>query len=541
MPDERLEQEEKITYDEEERRREREKEKQEEIIPEKNLTPEEFIKERYAQFLGILEDSDSKWVLQKYLSAFARSYDPHCDYMSPETSEDFDIDMKLSLVGIGAMLRPEDGTAKIVSLVPGGPADSDTSKNHLRPGDKIIGVGQGNEEIVSIRHWPLYKAVRIIRGKKGSKVVLKVIPATDPSGSTTKKVVLIRDEVKLEAREAKSKIKTVDDVDGTAYKLGVIELPAFYADMQGRRANPNYKSSSRDISKILREMREKDVDGIVLDLRNNGGGSLIEAVMMTGLFIKSGPTVQVRERRNISILPDNNPTIAYSGPLVVLVNRLSASASEILAAALQDYGRAVIVGDSKTHGKGSVQTILRMNRDASMGKLKVTNALFYRISGGSTQLRGVKPDIVVSSPYDFMEFGEDFLPNPMEWSTIRTAIYSPFGDLTDIIPEVAELSKKRRETDGPFIAYTKLLKRIEVASSEESLSLNLETRRSKATAEKELLDIQNKLMEQGQDDDEANDIVETEALNILVDLIRATEKRKKSMTIAEHQPKGNSK
>jgi len=511
-----------------------EKELQEEKIPQENLTPEEKIKEIYVQFQGIIEDSDGKWVLQKYLSAFARAYDPHCDYMSPETSEDFDIDMKLSLCGIGAMLRPEDGAAKIVSLVPGGPADSDTSKNHLRPGDKIIAVGQGDEKLVSILHWPLYKAVRIIRGEKGTKVVLKVIPATDPTGTTTKKVVIIRDEVKLEAREAKAKTKNLKDADGKEYTLGIVDLPAFYADMQGRRFDPDSKSCSRDIAKLLREMREKNVDGIVLDLRTNGGGSLFEAVQMTGLFIKTGPTVQVREARNIGILPDRNPTIAYSGPLVVLVNRLSASASEILAAALQDYGRAVIVGDTKTHGKGSVQTILRLSRDSSMGKFKVTNALFYRISGGSTQLRGVKPDIVVSSAFDFMEFGEDFLPNPMEWSTIKTAIYSPFSDLSGIIPQLTELSEKRRETEESFIAYNKLLKRIEAATAEESFSLNIETRREKAKSEKELLDIQNKLMEQDKEDED-NDIVETEALRILIDLIRITNQNQKDQTIAEHQ------
>ena len=508
------------------------------FVPPKHLTPEEFINKYYEQYLGVLNDSDSKFVLQKYLSAFARSYDPHCDYMSPETSEDFDIDMKLSLVGIGAMLRPEDGAAKVVSLVPGGPADRDTSKNKLRPGDKIIAVGQGNDEQVSILHWPLYKAVRIIRGKKGSKIVMTVIPATDPTGTSTKKVVLIRDEVKLEERAAKSTVKTINDAAGKPHKLGVVKLPAFYADMM-RRKGADSKSSSRDIAKILRELREKNVEGIILDLRTNGGGSLLEAVLMTGLFIETGPTVQVRERRTISILPDRNPTIAYSGPMVVLVNRLSASASEILAAAMQDYGRAVIVGDSKTHGKGSVQTILRLNRDKSIGKLKVTNALFYRISGGSTQLRGVKPDIVISSPFDFMEFGEDFLTHPMEWSTIRSAIYSPFGDLSNDISILAKKSEERRKNDKSFIAYTKLLKRIEETTTKHTLSLNIETRRTKAKAEQELLDIQNKLMEQGQNSDDETDIVEDETLHILLDLVELKNKEKKARAITDNLEPGN--
>ncbi len=495
-------------------------------------TPEEFIQERYNQFLGILEDCDNKWVLQKYLSAFARAYDPHCDYMSPETSADFDIDMKLSLVGIGAMLHPDDGAARIVSLVPGGPADRDTSPNHLRPGDKIIAVAQGNGDFVSILHWPLYKAVKIIRGEKGTKVVLKVIPVADPSGSTTKIVTIIRDEVKLEDSAAKSEIRNQTDETGKVFKLGIVKLPAFYADMSGRRNNPNAKSASRDVSKILMEMRDKNVDGLILDLRNNGGGSLLEAVLMTGLFIKTGPTVQVRERRTISILPDNNPTIAYSGPMVVLVNRLSASASEILAAAMQDYGRAVIVGDSKTHGKGTVQTILRLSRDASMGKFKVTNALFYRISGGSTQLRGVTPDIVVPSAFDYMEFGEEYLTNPMEWTTIRSAIYSPFSDLSGVIPQLAKKSLHRRQTEKSYIAYTKLLKRIKKSNEEETISLNIKTRRGKAQEEQEMLDIQNKLMEQGQSkDSDEKDIVKDEALKILVDLIHANQEKEKEIAI----------
>ena len=514
-----------------------EEEEKEPVVEQPKLTPEEHILERYEQFLTTLEDSDSEWVLQKYLSAFARVYDPHCDYMSPATAEDFDIEMKLSLFGIGALLRPDDGTAKIVRLIPGGPAARDESKNRLRPGDKIIAVAQDTEKAVSILHWPLYKSVRLIRGPKGTRVVLTVIPATDPTGTSTKTVALIRDEVKLEDRAAKSSVKLMTDSRGDDYTLGIIELPTFYADLKGKRTNPDYKSSSRDVARILREMREDSVDGVVLDLRNNGGGSLLEAVLMTGLFIKTGPTVQVRERRVISILPDNDPSVAYGGPLVVLVNRLSASASEILAAALQDYGRAVIVGDSKTHGKGTVQTVLNLSRTSPLGAIKVTNALFYRISGGSTQLRGVTPDIVVPSAFDFMEFGEDFLPNPLEWSTIDTAIYSPFGSLEGALATLAARSQERQEKDERLIAYHKLLDRIKELNTRETLSLNIEARKAQAKAEKELLDIQNDLMEQAGDmgddeedeEDERNDVVEEEALHILMDLIHVSAQREKSI------------
>jgi len=483
--------------------------------------PEELIADGYSQFLTTLEDNDSEWVLQKYLSSFARAFDPHCDYMSQSSVENFDIEMKLSLVGIGALLLSENGAAKIVRLIPGGPAARDTRDNRLLPNDRIIAVAQGNAEAVSILHWPLYKAVRLIRGKKDTKVVLTVIPASAPTGGATKLVDLIRDEVKLEDREAKSEIRALPDIEGNPRKFGVIRLPAFYADLKGKRTNPNRKSSSRDVARILREMREDDVAGVLLDLRNNGGGSLLEAVLMTGLFIKTGPTVQVRERFRKSILPDDDPSIVYSGPLVVLVNRLSASASEILAGALQDYGRAIIVGDSKTHGKGSVQTILPMSRDKKMGSIKVTSALFYRVSGASTQLRGVVPDIVIPSAFEYMELGEDFLSNSLEWSSVREVMYSPFGDFSPVITNIVERSRQRRDSDQRFAAYHELLGRLETLNKTEELSLNIERRREKARAEKELFDIQNELIEQSSgegDDSEKPDLVLSESVNILSDL-----------------------
>jgi len=490
--------------------------------PDPNLPPAAFIRDRYNQFLQVLEDHDDEWVVQQFLAAFARAFDPHCDYMSPASAEDFAIEMKLSLVGIGAMLRPEDGTAKIVSLLPGGPAASDKSENRLRPGDKIIAVAQGDEPPVSILHWPLYRAVRVIRGEVGSRVVLTVIPATDPTGSTTKTVELIRDEVKLEAREAKSRIETHVGPDGTDLRVGVIVLPAFYADMGAKRYESGYKSASRDVATILRKLRDENVDGIILDLRNNGGGSLVEAVLMTGLFIESGPVVLVKERRTVNILPDNDPTIAYAGPLAVLVNRTSASASEILAAALQDYGRAIIIGDSRTHGKGSVQTVLPLGRSQDMGSIKVTSALFYRISGGSTQLRGVEPDIVISSPFDYMDFGEDSLTNPLEWSMVRPVMFSPFDDLSPLIPDLRSRSLDRRAGDARYVAYGELLGRIETMNTDEEISLRLDERQERARTEKELLAVQNRLIEQtGEDtDDAAPDLVEQEAIRILADLIR---------------------
>jgi carboxyl-terminal processing protease len=457
--------------------------------------PESIIRERYKQYLMTLEDSDSEWVLQKYLSAFSMAYDPHCEYMSPTSREDFNIEMKLSLVGIGAMLRPKDGTASIVRIIPGGPASRDKREIRLRPNDKIIAVAQGDEPPVSIVHWPLNKAVRLIRGKKGSTVRLTVIPASDKGGATTKIVDLVRDEVKLEENAAKSSIHEVELDGQDSLKLGTIKLPSFYADMRRSRRDPEARSATRDVARLLREFKEQDVDGVVLDLRSNGGGSLHEAVMMTGLFIRTGYTVQVRERRGISALPDNDPSIAYSGPLVVMVNRLSASASEILAGALQDYGRAIVVGDSKTHGKGSVQTILPLGRDPAMGSLKVTNGLFYRISGGSTQLLGVRPDIVVPSALEYMKLGEDTLPNALPWTQIPSVLYSPYTDLSALIPELQKRSLVRREGDERFQAYMELLARVEILNKQEELPLNHAARREKARSERELARIQNELLD----------------------------------------------
>lgn len=491
-------------------------------------SPEGFIKDRYQQYQFVIEDADAEWILQKYLSSFARAFDPHCDYMFPAAVEDFEIDMKLSLVGIGAMLRPEDGAARIVSLIPGGPASEDTREKRLRPGDKIIAVAQDNEEPVNILHWPLYRSVRLIRGEVGTRVLLTVIPASDPSGVTTKTVDLIRDEIKLEEREARSEIKMIPSPDGSKKKVGIITLPTFYADMHGRGERPDAKSSSRDVAVILRDMRKENVDAVLLDLRNNGGGSLVEAILMTGLFIDAGPVVQVKERRGLSIIPNNDPTLAFKGPLAVLVNRTSASASEILAAALQDYGRAIVIGDSKTHGKGTVQTVLPLGRNDDSGSIKVTSALFYRITGGSTQLRGVKPDIIIPSAYDVSEFGEEFLDNPLQWNTVQPAMYSVFSNLHDVIPVLREKSKTRREQDERFKAYRSLLQRIRSMNETESISLHKQTREEHIRVEQELTDIQNQLMDQAgmpdeEDDGEENkefvDLSKEESISILLDWI----------------------
>ena len=481
------------------------------------LTPEAAVRKGFKQYLTVLNDYEPAWVLERYLTAFTRSYDPHSDYLSPNNAEDFDISMKLSLVGIGAMLSSEDGAAKIERLIPGGPAEHD---GRLKPGDKIVAVAQGDKEPVSILHWPLSKAVRIIRGEKNTKVVLTVIPASDPTGATTKKIDLVRDEVKLEEQAAKGEVKELQGDDGVMRKFGVIRLPEFYADINGRRKNNNdLRSSSRDVEKLLADLKTNHISGVVLDLRNNGGGLLAEAVEMTGLFINSGPVVQVSDGRDTEVLSDDDPDTIYDGPLVVLVNRETASASEILAGALQDYGRAIVVGDTKTHGKGTVQSMASLkNGDPSLGTLKVTTASFYRIAGGSTQLKGVIPDIVTPSILDSMEVGEEYLPHALTWSTVFPALYRRSASLDSILPVLKQQSEERQQSDPQFTAYRSLVEQLGERQKAREVSLNLDERLKFARSEKELQKLLQKTDGKDEEKNKKNqDIILNEALKILSD------------------------
>lgn len=449
-----------------------------------NMKPEERILKNYDQFLTVLRDNDANWVTERYLNAFARAYDPHSDYMSPWGVEDFEIGMKLSLQGIGALLSNDDGAAKVERLIPGGPAERD---GRLKAGDKIIAVAQGDAEPVDVLHWPLSRTVRLIRGEKGSKVVLTVIPADNASGAGIETIDLVRDEVKLEDQAAKSEMKTVTGEDGITRKIGLITLPDFYADMRGLGNNRDARSSSKDVEKLLTELRNDGAGGIVLDLRNNGGGSLADAIQMTGLFFRNGPVVQVRDQRRVQQLNDPNPGVTFDGPVAVLVNRLSASASEILAGALQDYSRAIIIGDSKTHGKGTVQTLLPLSSvNTNVGQIKITTASFYRIAGGSTQLRGVEPDIVIPSPLETMDIGEETLPNALPWTQVAAAYYKPATDLPQIIAELEQRSKLRLANSEKYATYTNLLGQFAERQRAPTITLNLETRLKLAESERDL-------------------------------------------------------
>ncbi len=484
----------------------------------KVLTPVDAVRERYKQYQMLIDNNfDRETVLQRYLSSFTRSYDPHSDYLSPRSVEDFDINMSLSLVGIGATLRSEDGAAKIEKLIAGGPAEQD---GRLLPGDKIIAVAQGDKEPASILYWPLSKAVRIIRGEKGTKVVLTVIPADDTTGTSTKTIDLIRDEVKLEAQAAKGAVRAFTETNGVPYRIGVLTLPEFYANFEAaRNGDNNARRASTDVRRILNEFATNRLDGVILDLRNNGGGSLTEAIDIAGLFIPIGPIVQVREQRGVSVLPDGDPETVYGGPLIVLVNRLSASASEIVAAALQDYGRAIIVGDSKTHGKGTVQTVFPLSKlNDDLGSIKVTTASFYRIAGGSTQLKGVVPDVVLPSLYDALEIGEEYLPHALPWSQVRSAYYRPWTEsVKPAIPELKELSSVRRAVNPAFTTFLARRDRIRGRMETPEVSLKVSDRIGEIVAEKDM----EKLQDEALDSDKADkdDPILDEALNITADLV----------------------
>lgn len=505
------------------------------------MTPEDSIRKSYERLYTVLKDNDATWVSERYLNAYTMTYDPHTSYMTPLSQEDFEIGMNLSLVGIGALLSSEDGAAKVERLIPAGPADRD---GRLKPGDKVIAVGQGDEPIVDILHYPLSKAVRLIRGKKGSKVVLKYIPVSDPSGSSTRSITIVRDEVKLEDQAAKGEIREISTPDGGKYTLGVVTLPEFYADMrQNGRGETEPRSCTKDVLRILEDFRKKDVDGVALDLRNNGGGSLSEAIALTGLFIPTGPVVQVRDLRRVQQLSDENESVAWDGPLVVLVNRFSASASEILAGALQDYGRAVVVGDSKTHGKGTVQSLTNLSPlRPSLGSLKVTTASFYRIAGGSTQLKGVEPDIVISSTLEALEVGEEYLPNAMQWSRVDPAKFQTDAVEKALVPTLKKRSEERRAKDPKFAALQQLTDQVKKQQQSKEITLRYSERLELARCDKEL---QKKLEDnapaaadvvpvstpEASDKDKEkekkkkNDIVLNESLNILADWIDAKEQK----------------
>lgn len=423
-----------------------------------NIT--ETLSRHYAWSLHMATNWDSRDILQVYLNALAHAYDPHSDYLNNEHAQDFSIQMSLSLYGIGAKLTEDDGYCTISELIPGGPA---AQSKQINPKDRIIAVAQSNKPPADVVDMELGKVVQLIRGAKGTQVRLTISPTEDRMAR--KIVTLIRDEIKLEDSEAKAKLIEMPDGHGKTNRIGVIDLPSFYAtiDVSGNAAHTP-KSTTADVTKLIKKLQQQKVAGIVVDLRNNGGGSLEEAIKFVGLFIKEGPVVLARSPDGtVSVDSDGDPTVLYSGPLVVLVNRFSASASEIAAAALQDYGRALVVGDVSTFGKGTVQNLnalapfISLNAKPSTndpGTVKITIRKFYRVSGASTQLKGVTPDIILPDTLNTStDIGESALSNPLPYDTIPASTYEK---LNLVKPYVSDLSKRSatRVAASQDFAYT---------------------------------------------------------------------------------------
>lgn len=460
-----------------------------EAKPAKKKTEHEEIvdtlRHRYQRNVKTFRDFDNDDVLQVYLTALAHVYDPHSDYLGPDQLESFKIGMNLSLFGIGAELRSEDGFCTINRLLAGGPA---LKSGKIKEKDRIIAVGQSNQPPVDVIDMNLNKAVQLIRGPKGTEVRLTVVPA-GADNSSSKVITLIRDEIPLEDQAAKARIIESVGIDGNKVRLGVIDLPSFYASfdtVNSRGQRSEVKSTTVDVAKLLGKLKQEGVGGMVLDLRRNGGGSLEEAIRLTGLFIRKGPVVQVRDSDgSVETDNDEDPRVLYEGPLVVLTSRFSASASEILAGALQDYGRALIVGDASTHGKGTVQSVNALSPYMQMprgitndpGALKVTIKKFYRASGASTQLKGVTPDIVLPSVLaESKDFGESSLENPMPWDTIRSADYEHLNRVAPFLAELRRLSTERLEKDPEFQYVREDIGLFKKQQADKTLSLNLQQR-----------------------------------------------------------------
>ncbi|MFC7368088.1 carboxy terminal-processing peptidase [Vreelandella zhaodongensis] len=447
---------------------------------------ENNLRQRYKGQLSRLRQTESEDVFGLIMSAVASTIDPHTGYLSPRQSESFDIQMSLSLEGIGAALQSDGEYVKVASLVPGGPADR---AGVLEPADRIIAVGQEDGEMVNVIGMRLDNVVDLIRGPKGSVVRLDVVPAQAVDMTRSQVVEITRDTVSLEDQAASSEVIEVER-NGQPHRIGVIDIPTFYVDFDAWKAGEEeYRSTTRDVAREIEKLKQEGVEGIVLDLRNNGGGALQEANSLIGLFIDRGPTVQVRDAQGrIQLYGDTEAGTVYDGPLTVLVNRISASASEIFAGAIQDYGRGIIVGNP-TFGKGTVQTL----NDLSHGQIKLTRAKFYRISGDSTQNRGVEPDIIFPSLIDPERIGESSLDNALAWDTVQNVQYRRYGAPESVLPELISQYEQRAQGNPNFryLERQSALAR-QLREQHTSVSLNREQRQRELEAqEAEKLSLEN--------------------------------------------------
>ncbi|TZF80900.1 tail-specific protease [Pedobacter sp. BS3] len=511
----------------------------------------ETLKKRYTNLLSQAKKTNNQDAFQVMMDAFTESIDPHTNYFVPVRAQEFNEEMARTFEGIGARLGLDNEVVKIVEVIPGGPA---WRSKQLNANDRIVGVAQGKDgEFEDIIGWRLDNVVAKIKGPKGTIVRLKIIPAGQELTSKPKIVSLVRDKIVLQDQSAKKTIKTVTS-NGKSYKIGVITLPAFYADFKAyQEGDPNYKSTSRDVKLLLDTLKQQKVDGVLIDLRTNGGGSLMEAIKLTGLFIKSGPVVQTRDiRGKVDVDEDDDPSVAYSGPLGIMVDRFSASASEIFSGAIQDYGRGIIIGN-QTYGKGSVQSaiamskvistadrlmLMAMNKDKSgpdvngdpFGQINLTTGKFYRINGSSTQHKGVIPDIQFPMIFPADKYGESSEPSAMPWDTIASSTYQPVADLSAVKTRLNALHNKRMETSAEYKYMLQDIERLKKRDAETTVTLNeakLKKERDEQEAETLARDNQRRALKglpplkkgdtKPKDD---IDFVQDESLNIMADLIK---------------------
>ena len=446
---------------------------------------EKVLRKRYERLLKRINEFDSDDVFETFMNSFARALDPHSSYLSPRQSEEYRIQMSLSYQGIGASLQLDDEVVKILNIIPGGPAAID---GRLKANDRIVGVGQDTSgEIVDVVGWQLDDVVQLIRGPQGTTVRLQIMPADAPPGGAEQVMSLVRNKIKLEEQAAKSEVREVER-NGRKVKLGVITVPSFYQDFDARsRGDEDYVSTTRDVRRLIDELKTKDIEGLIMDLRGNGGGHLSEATGLTGLFIETGPVVQLRDTSGrVEVLPDPEPSVAYSGPLVVLVDRFSASASEIFTAAIQDYRRGIVIGQ-QTFGKGTVQNLypldqyVRRPSDPGLGQLTLTIGKYYRVTGGSTQNRGVVPDIALPSAVDPDEIGESSRDGALPWDQIEPTRFRARNRLDASIAYLTQHEVERMQAD-PDVRYLMAdIQAIAEAREQTSVSLNL----AKRVAERE--------------------------------------------------------
>lgn len=458
----------------------------------------ENLKQRYQNLLSQSQKTNNQDAFQVMMDAFTESIDPHTNYFIPEMAVRFNEDMARTFEGIGASLQLDNEVVKIISIIPGGPA---YKSKKLNVNDKIIAVAQGKDgEFVDVRGWRLDNTVSKIKGPRGTVVRLKIIPAGQELSSEPRIVTLVRDKVILEEQSAKKKIKTIES-NGKTYKIGIIEVPAFYMDFKAYQANdPNYKSTTRDVRRIIDTLKTEHVDGIVMDLRSNGGGSLMEAIELTGLFIKTGPVVQVRDARRTEINTDDDPEIAWTGPFGVMVDRFSASASEIFAAAIQDYNRGIVMG-TQTYGKGTVQSAIDLSKyistvdqflnkfkgtasnndkNASIvtddapkyGQINLTMAKFYRINGSSTQHKGVIPDIQFPMIFPADKYGESSEPSALPFDAIKAAPYTPVASLSAVKSVLAKQHEQRMKSSAEYKYMLEDIEMFRKREAETTVTLN---------------------------------------------------------------------